>query len=806
MTNPARKFIRKLNNRFSKKQDELKRVPAEIGDGIGNIDVPGMDGFIYVRINNKPVPVFNNRVPNQNGTAVWVGYSAEEPQLLQVLSTRSESPAGALSGYVGYAPARRYEWHAVHGGQDPLYVHIRAMTPLRLSVSDTVPTPSTPPQLLVNLYRGFVYNGERYYRIDRQDIDIGEHKPTTPGMAAFVLVTIDDSGSIVQTKGDEVDIDSLAITDLPAIPANTTFVCGAVRVYYGQEKVQEGRTNTDFVDLRFTSSFSFSSGGGGGGTWGSITGTLSDQTDLQAALDGKLPDTNTANRVLITDGSGDITTEAKFNYDSAHQALVLGAASAVVGGDNSIELIGDGEAAGEIISTFGSGVNPFVSFVRGGGTKDSPTKTISGMIMGILRARGYYDSGAGALTDSRGYIQFIAADDWDGTSTPVDIEAYVTPSGSVTPIKAFTLKNNGQVIFSKYGSGSLANDVAFALGVDSSGNVVESTDWRTVSTTPTRIANELDGTYTVTIASPAIATKTTHNLVLGQKIRLTTTGALPTGLATGTDYYVIPVTANTFEFASSLDNAKAGTAINTSGSQSGTHSLVCNFDPVYRLQFAGVDLSSKLQEGMPIRWTQNSIVRYGFICSTPNYSGGNTTFYVLTRCDSTSADYDVLDTGSYPITGLAHSLPKVFPVGFPQLSQYWILEMVSTSTKTASGSTAGTAYNPGGLSLLCPTGAWTLQAQHIVWIEYPGSSRLSVNGGVSSDPTVMTNINLGFYFLAYSTDAIANGGYLSSTNIHVSLPTTYYLMAKSNTSGITAVKIVGAADRPTILRVISSYV
>lgn len=29
------------------------------------------------------------------------------------------------------------------------------------------------------------------------------------------------------------------------------------------------------------------SGGGGGGSWGSITGTLSDQTDLQAALDGK---------------------------------------------------------------------------------------------------------------------------------------------------------------------------------------------------------------------------------------------------------------------------------------------------------------------------------------------------------------------------------------------------------------------------------------------------------------------------------------------------------------------------------------
>lgn len=35
-------------------------------------------------------------------------------------------------------------------------------------------------------------------------------------------------------------------------------------------------------------------GGGGGGTWGSITGTLSSQTDLQAALDGKLNNPTTA--------------------------------------------------------------------------------------------------------------------------------------------------------------------------------------------------------------------------------------------------------------------------------------------------------------------------------------------------------------------------------------------------------------------------------------------------------------------------------------------------------------------------------
>jgi len=47
-------------------------------------------------------------------------------------------------------------------------------------------------------------------------------------------------------------------------------------------------------------------GGGGGGTWGSITGTLSDQTDLQSALDGKV-DENTA----ITGA-----TKTKITYDA----------------------------------------------------------------------------------------------------------------------------------------------------------------------------------------------------------------------------------------------------------------------------------------------------------------------------------------------------------------------------------------------------------------------------------------------------------------------------------------------------------
>lgn len=83
----------------------------------------------------------------------------------------------------------------------------------------------------------------------------------------------------------------------------------------------------------------------------------------------------------------------------------------------------------------------------------------------------------------------------------------------------------------------------------------------------------LDGTATISIASPAVVTKTAHGLATGDQVYLQTTGALPTGLSANTTYYVIYVDANTFRLATSLANAQAGTAINTSGSQSGTHTL-----------------------------------------------------------------------------------------------------------------------------------------------------------------------------------------------------------------------------------------
>jgi hypothetical protein len=74
--------------------------------------------------------------------------------------------------------------------------------------------------------------------------------------------------------------------------------------------------------------------------------------------------------------------------------------------------------------------------------------------------------------------------------------------------------------------------------------------------------------FSVTIASPGVLS-TTLNLANGTALVLNTTGALPTGLLVGTVYYVVGVSGTQFSLAATY----GGAAINTTGTQSGTHSI-----------------------------------------------------------------------------------------------------------------------------------------------------------------------------------------------------------------------------------------
>lgn len=85
-------------------------------------------------------------------------------------------------------------------------------------------------------------------------------------------------------------------------------------------------------------------------------------------------------------------------------------------------------------------------------------------------------------------------------------------------------------------------------------------------------------TVTITIASPAVVTWNSHGLSACDPVKFYTSGVLPTGITAGTAgtggtvYYVQAsgLTTNTFKVSTSC----GGSDVNTSGSQSGTHTAV----------------------------------------------------------------------------------------------------------------------------------------------------------------------------------------------------------------------------------------
>jgi hypothetical protein len=128
--------------------------------------------------------------------------------------------------------------------------------------------------------------------------------------------------------------------------------------------------------------------------------------------------------------------------------------------------------------------------------------------------------------------------------------------------------------------------------------------------------SSLGGTVTLTIAGPCVVT---FGVVLaeGTAVSFSTTGALPTGLTAGTTYYLRNVSGLT----ANLSATPTGSLITTSGTQSGTQSMVLEDVPKYQyslmisdalrylMVFGTNDIDSSVVDPMLIRWCdQESLV------------------------------------------------------------------------------------------------------------------------------------------------------------------------------------------------------
>lgn len=159
----------------------------------------------------------------------------------------------------------------------------------------------------------------------------------------------------------------------------------------------------------------------------------------------------------------------------------------------------------------------------------------------------------------------------------------VTPTSPLTVARAGSDTINGGtsvVLDSAYGSISLTSDGTSKWTASFPGQIpgTATNDNAAAGAVGEYVVSSCPGTgttatVTITIAAPGVITWTAHGFTTACPVVFTNSGgALPTGITSGTVYYIDPasVTANTFKIATTLANALAGTDITTSGSQSGT--------------------------------------------------------------------------------------------------------------------------------------------------------------------------------------------------------------------------------------------
>jgi hypothetical protein len=141
-----------------------------------------------------------------------------------------------------------------------------------------------------------------------------------------------DWGDIGGTLSDQTDLQSAL--DLKAPLASPTFtgtvtlpdVSGNTTTYATTSgSLTDGNCAEFDADGNIVDSGG-ACGGGGGGTWGSITGTLSDQTDLQSALDAKQDSISVSDTFSI---------DLDFSADTLEADLLLSSAAADSGKINA---------------------------------------------------------------------------------------------------------------------------------------------------------------------------------------------------------------------------------------------------------------------------------------------------------------------------------------------------------------------------------------------------------------------------------------------------------------------------------------
>jgi len=180
----------------------------------------------------------------------------------------------------------------------------------------------------------------------------------------------------------------------------------------------------------------------------------------------------------------------------------------------------------------------------------------------------------GVLSDKN--ADFVAADFAAQTWVEIDGWQSAGPIGDSAQEIATDLINRGRTIVQKGTRRSPAMENSFAIVPGDAGQAALIAAERTKFNYAFRIVRDdaplgTPRAVTLTIANPAVFTESSHGWAIGQRVQFSTSGNLPEPLVPGKDYYLVAtVDANTFSVA----ETPGGAAIETTGSQAGTHSVI----------------------------------------------------------------------------------------------------------------------------------------------------------------------------------------------------------------------------------------
>jgi hypothetical protein len=283
--------------------------------------------------------------------------------------------------------------------------------------------------------------------------------------------------------------------------------------------------------------------------------------------------------------------------------------------------------------------------------------------------------------------------------------------------------------------------------------------------TDARINSAATQTFTATIASPAVITCNGHGLRNGDAVIFTTTGTLPTNLTALTQFFVINAAANTFQVSATLN----GTAINSSGSQSGTHTLHTNAKNV-AMTLAIDDEISKTDHSIYLvstYATSVSVTEYnlraaltvGAMGSLPNIASG------------TSSSAYVLSVTTQPVLGTPSQLNsgRIFTVNHGSASGVKSLYFTTTTRiyrcPDSNLSNGSVNWLEDSMLEVPPGGSVTYTAL---------SNMSQVDYSSTIDRLFITNASgrFGTYLTQYATDGSQFEKYIGTNLVRLKLTTT----------------------------------